>query len=60
MGVGAYSCYKLMTIFPDLNILICVILSGLVTAFVGMLFGLPSLRIKGFYLMVATLAAQFF
>ena len=60
MGVGAYSCYKFMTIFPDLNILICVILSGLVTAFVGMLFGLPSLRIKGFYLMVATLAAQFF
>ena len=60
MGVGAYSCYKLMTIFPDLNIIICVILSGLVTEFVGMLFGLPSLRIKGFYLMVATLAAQFF
>ena len=30
----AYSCYKFMTIFPDLNILICVILSGLVTAFV--------------------------
>ena len=59
MGVGAYSCYKFMTIFPDLNILICVVLSGLVTAFVGMIFGLPSLRIKGFYLMVATLAAQF-
>jgi branched-chain amino acid transport system permease protein len=60
MGVGAYSCYKIMTIFPDLNILICVILSGVVTAIVGMIFGLPSLRIKGFYLMVATLAAQFF
>ena len=60
MGVGAYSCYKIMTIFPDLNIIICVILSGLVTAIVGMLFGLPSLKIKGFYLIVATLAAQFF
>ena len=60
MGVGAYSCYKIMTIFPDLNALICVVLSGVVTAFVGTIFGLPSLRIKGFYLMVATLAAQFF
>ena len=60
MGVGAYSCYKIMTIFPDLNIIICVILSGLVTAVVGMIFGLPSLKIKGFYLIVATLAAQFF
>ena len=48
MGVGAYSCYKIMTIFPDLNALICVVLSGVVTAFVGTLFGLPSLRIKGF------------
>jgi len=60
MAVGAYSCYKLMTGFPDLNIFFCVMLSGLITALVGILFGLPSLRIKGFYLAVATLAAQFF
>lgn len=60
MAVGAYACYKLMTAFPELNIFFVVILSGGVTAFVGMLFGLPSLRIKGFYLAVATLAAQFF
>ncbi|WOI55423.1 branched-chain amino acid ABC transporter permease [Palleronia sp. LCG004] len=60
MAVGAYSCYKLMTAFPDINIAIHVVISGLVTAAVGMLFGLPSLRIKGFYLAVATLAAQFF
>jgi branched-chain amino acid transport system permease protein len=33
---------------------------GVVSALVGMLFGLPSLRIRGFYLAVATLAAQFF
>ena len=52
--------YLFHIIFPDLNALICVVLSGVVTAFVGTLFGLPSLRIKGFYLMVATLAAQFF
>jgi len=60
MAVGAYAAYKIMTGFPDLNILIVVILSGGVTAAVGLLFGLPSLRIKGFYLAVATLAAQFF
>ena len=60
MGVGAYACYKLTTIFPDVNILLCVIASGFFSAAVGALFGLPSLRIKGFYLAVATLAAQFF
>lgn len=60
MAVGAYACYKLMTAFPDLNIFFVVLLSGGITALVGMLFGLPSLRIKGFYLAVATLAAQFF
>ena len=60
MGVGAYSCYKLATIFPDVNIIIMVLLSGFFSAGVGILFGLPSLRIKGFYLLVSTLAAQFF
>ncbi len=60
MAVGAYATYKLMTSFPDLNILFVIILSGFITAIVGVLFGLPSLRIKGFYLAVATLAAQFF
>ena len=60
MAVGAYAAYKLMTAFPDLNIAFVVILAGGVTALVGLLFGLPSLRIKGFYLAVATLAAQFF
>ncbi len=60
MAVGAYATYKLTTAFPDVSILIHVIVSGLITALVGMLFGLPSLRIKGFYLAVATLAAQFF
>lgn len=60
MAVGAYACYKLMTAFPEVNIFFHVILSGGVTAFVCVMFGLPSLRIKGFYLAVATLAAQFF
>ncbi len=60
MAVGAYACYKLMTAFPEVSIFVHVILAGGVTALVGVLFGLPSLRIKGFYLAVATLAAQFF
>ena len=60
MAVGAYAVYKLMTAFPDINIIFHVILAGGITAFVGVIFGLPSLRIKGFYLAVATLAAQFF
>lgn len=60
MAVGAYACYKLMTSYPEMSIFFCVLLSGGVTALVGLLFGLPSLRIKGFYLAVATLAAQFF
>ena len=60
MGVGAYSCYKLTTFFPDVNIIIMVLLSGFFAAGIGIIFGLPSLRIKGFYLAVTTLAAQFF
>ena len=60
MAVGAYACYKLMTAMPDMPIIVNVVLAGFITAAVGVLFGLPSLRIKGFYLAVATLAAQFF
>jgi len=60
MAVGAYATYKLTTGFPDLSIVICFLISGLFAAATGMVFGLPSLRIKGFYLAVATLAAQFF
>lgn len=60
MAVGAYGSYKLMTAFPELNIIFVIIAAGFITAAVGVLFGLPSLRIKGFYLAVATLAAQFF
>ncbi len=61
MAVGAYMTYKLTTAFwPDLNIIAIFLLSGLCAAGVGIVFGIPSLRIKGFYLAVATLAAQFF
>ena len=60
MATGAFAAYKLTTAFPDMHIIVVFLLSGLVTAVVGVLFGIPSLRIKGFYLAVATLAAQFF
>jgi branched-chain amino acid transport system permease protein len=60
MAVGAYSAFKLATAFPDVNILLVFLFGGLCAAAVGVVFGLPSLRIKGFYLAVATLAAQFF
>jgi len=60
MAVGAYAAFKLTTAFPGLNILLVFVLAGVMAAGVGIVFGLPSLRIKGFYLAVATLAAQFF
>ena len=60
MGVGAYAAYNLAIRLPFLNPFVCILLSGFVAAAVGIAFGVPSLRIKGFYLAVATLAAQFF
>jgi branched-chain amino acid transport system permease protein len=60
MGVGAYACYKLVTIFPWMNPILAILLSGVFSAGIGVMFGIPSLRIKGFYLAIATLAAQFF
>ncbi len=60
MGVGAIACYKLSTIFPQVNVVVWIVVSGFFAAAFGVLFGLPSLRIKGFYLAIATLAAQFF
>ena len=58
MGVGAYACASFMTLW-GLNFLVCLPLSGLTAGLVGILFGLPSLRLKGFYLAMATIAAQF-
>ena len=52
---------QLIPLLPPIdNPILLVLIAGFVTAFVGVIFGLPSLRIKGFYLAVATLAAQFF
>lgn len=60
MAVGAYAAYNLVLRVPQLNFLVVLVLAGLIAAAVGMLFGIPSLRIKGLYLAVATLGAQFF
>jgi branched-chain amino acid transport system permease protein len=60
MAVGAFMAYNFVLRLPWLGIIPCFILAGLCAAAVGIVFGLPSLRIKGFYLAVATLACQFF
>ncbi|MSO85030.1 MAG: branched-chain amino acid ABC transporter permease [Rhodospirillales bacterium] len=60
MAVGAFAAYNFSIRLPEVPLLVNFALSGLIAAGVGVLFGLPSLRIKGFYLAVATLAAQFF
>ncbi len=60
MAVGAYAAYNFQLRVEGMPILVSFALAGLTSATVGVLFGLPSLRIKGFYLAVATLAAQFF
>jgi branched-chain amino acid transport system permease protein len=60
MAVGAYAAYNLMVRVPGMNILLALVFAGCCATIVGVLFGIPSLRIKGLYLAVATLAAQFF
>lgn len=60
MAVGAYGTYNLALRVPEIPLVFDFFIAGFFTALVGILFGLPSLRIKGFYLAVATLAAQFF
>lgn len=60
MAVGGFAAYNLAVRVPEIPLLVTFVLAGLIAAAVGTLFGLPSLRIKGFYLVVATLAAQFF
>ena len=59
MAIGAYAAYNLALRVPGINLLVAFALAGAIAALAGVLFGLPSLRIKGFYLAVATLAAQF-
>jgi branched-chain amino acid transport system permease protein len=58
IGVGAYTAGYLANQY-GLNFVISIPIAGLITAIVGMIFGIPSLRLKGLYLSIATLAAQF-
>jgi branched-chain amino acid transport system permease protein len=60
MAVGAFATYGFLLRLPALGLPVALIGGGVISALVGTLFGLPSSRIKGFYLMVTTLAAQFF
>lgn len=76
MATGGFMTYKLVTSFPppafltdfaffgfaplDIYFPVMLILTGMITAATGLVFGLPSLKIKGLYLAVTTLAAQFF
>jgi branched-chain amino acid transport system permease protein len=60
MAVGAYAAYNFMVRIEAMPLLVALLLGGVCATVVGVLFGIPSLRIKGLYLAVATLAAQFF
>jgi branched-chain amino acid transport system permease protein len=60
MAVGAFASYNFIARLPGLPILLAFVLGGLSAATVGIAFGLPSLRIRGFYLAASTLATQFF
>jgi branched-chain amino acid transport system permease protein len=60
MAVGAYTAYNVTLRLPGVPLLLSFALGGVAAALVGVVAGLPSLRIKGFYLVVSTLAAQFF
>ena len=60
MAVGAFASYNFVARMPGMPILLAFVLGGLCAAMVGIAFGLPSLRIRGFYLAASTLATQFF
>ena len=60
MAVGAYAAYNFQVRIEGMPLIASLLLGGICSTAVGVLFGIPSLRIKGLYLAVATLAAQFF
>jgi branched-chain amino acid transport system permease protein len=60
MAVGAYAAYNFFVRIEGMPLLLALLLGGVCSMLFGMAFGLPSLRVKGLYLAVATLAAQFF
>lgn len=60
MAVGAFAAYNINLRVPGLPLAVSIVLAGITAAAIGLAFGLPSLRLRGFYLAVSTLAAQFF
>ena len=60
MAVGAYAAYNMFVRFDGMPVIVALLTGGLFATLVGIFFGIPSLRVKGLYLAVATLAAQFF
>jgi len=60
MSVGAFAAYDLHFVASGVPLLASLAFGGAVAGLAGAVFGLPSLRIRGFYLVVSTLAAQFF
>jgi branched-chain amino acid transport system permease protein len=60
MAVGAYMAYNTFIRIEGMPLVLALLSGGFFATLVGMFFGIPSLRVKGLYLAVATLAAQFF
>jgi len=60
MAVGAYMAYNVFVRVDGMPLIIALLSGGFFATIVGVIFGIPSLRVKGLYLAVATLAAQFF
>jgi branched-chain amino acid transport system permease protein len=60
MAVGAYAAYNFFIRVEGIPVVVAILMGGVMATVVGVMFGIPSLRIKGLYLAVATLAAQFF
>lgn len=60
MAVGAYGAFNVFTRIDGMPVIVAILLGGVFATLSGLLFGIPSLRIRGLYLAVATLAAQFF
>jgi branched-chain amino acid transport system permease protein len=60
MAVGAYAAYNTYVRIDGMPVIVALLMGGFFATLVGMLFGIPSLRVRGLYLAIATLAAQFF
>ncbi len=60
MAVGAYAAYNFYVRIDGMPVVAALLMGGFFATLVGMFFGIPSLRVRGLYLAIATLAAQFF